>query len=679
MKLKYTIIFLIMIISLNGVFACTVTTSNFSQISCSACDVETKICNCNFIGDIETTSAIINGYQTDSCEDYTINFYTNGNDLKINHNFNFSNTNNIANLIINGFSDISIYQDAKIIFLPNIIVEGNKKLDIKTADYLQATEKDHNLTIESILVKQNGTLNIDVKSNDGVSATSAPIYNNRGQLIPIVSNGTASGNLNLNINYLANYGNLDINLKTGNGGNGLTKEGDEGWLSADDDPNSGGNGENSGDLNVNIKDIENFKDFIINLKTGNGGSGGNTAVDDCSGAYVDEDFDGGNAGSAGNINIKSIDQINNQGNFYITAIAGDGGVGGSQRGCCDNGTNGNGGNGGSIFDLNISRLLNKKSDGTNPNPKFKVDIKNGALGKIVLDDCAGETSDLLGKPGGLGNINIDFLENDSPDKLEIISAFNFTTEEYQLAVTSTNNDGDDEAANSGNMRQLPDLNLKLSEIKINYLKNGSYLPKNISASIPIDNDEYFNNDIRIDGCYINPTAVNYNIKDDTIIGATNPDAISVVNPNFDLTYRFCPHCEIMPLDDTQNRYTRDYSLYSNTNGIVNIGDLNIHYSNPLDQSIYYTKRTDDKQLPVYTNKNPISGEWNPKINSYEYKIKPEDLNYYSHTPEEDIDLLNQEDNLFCYGQEYIINGKINAGAIKPFNFPFVPLRELFTE
>ena len=47
----------------------------------------------------------------------------------------------------------------------------------------------------------------------------------------------------------------------------------------------------------------------------------------------------------------------------------------------------------------------------------------------------------------------------------------------------------------------------------------------------------------------------------------------------------------------------------------------------------------------------------------------------------DIDELNQEDYLFCYGQEYILDGKITSdgGTIKNFNFPFVPLRELFSD
>ena len=48
-----------------------------------------------------------------------------------------------------------------------------------------------------------------------------------------------------------------------------------------------------------------------------------------------------------------------------------------------------------------------------------------------------------------------------------------------------------------------DLNPKLSNIKINYFVMA--LIFQTIFKIPIDNYEYFNNDIRIKGCYINPT------------------------------------------------------------------------------------------------------------------------------------------------------------------------------
>lgn len=687
MKIKYTIIFLIMILALNDVFACTVTTSNFSQISCSACNVETKICTCNFTDDIETTSEIINGYQTDSCENYTINFYTNGNDLFLGGNFKFfsSNPNVISNLIINNSSRIIIGDNSEIIELPNIVVNSEKQFHIMTInDYL--TEKSsHDIIIESIFVNQNSTADIKIYSNPGKPTISDAIAGQNDLLT-----AGDSGDLKFQIIDLKNNGKTTIDLQTGIGGKGANGDGaDNDDLIDNDGPDMGDHAGNSGSINFNITNIENNNQLNINLKTGDGGTGGNSVIDLCTGAAIDEPINGGDGGNAGDITISKIEQIKNFGELTLEISGGNGGYAGSQRAerdwACDFGHNGSGGNGGSISDLNIGILQNKLY-----NSVFNLKINSGTLGKVTLlpDSCADDPNNNGGKedtsfgfPGNIGNINIDFLENNSANDFEIISNFNFTPNDYDLAIAATNNGGIDGIDNGADMPSIALLSpyLRLSDITINYLRNGSYLPKKIYAYTTIENYSFFNNDLRIDGCYISPTTVNYDIKDDVIIVATNPESISVLNSNFDLTYRFCPHCEIMPLDDTQNRYTRDYSLYSNTNGIVNIGDLNIHYSNPLDQSIYYTKRTDDKQLPVYTNKNPISGEWNPKINSYEYKIKPEDLNYYSHTPEEDIDLLNQEDNLFCYGQEYIINGKINAGAIKPFNFPFVPLRELFTE
>lgn len=690
MKIKYAIIFLIIILATNGVFAnCNVEILDNSplkgKVSCD-CNHEKLECNCN-INDSVLVKTTAPPFSLTSCNDYKINFYTNGYNflLKSDYfNFNFFDYTNI-NLIANNNSKITIYEDAKSITLPNIIVNSEKKLDIKTYSPLQATDKSHDVNIESIFVYPNANLNLNLKSNDGKIGNRSfgygvDAFGNNYYAFLESKHGTRSGYVNLKINNIQNYGFIDIDLKTGNGGDGQSfSGGDTGTIH--DGGFSAGDGDNSGDLNFSIKQIENYNNLKISLETGKGGKGGYSEKDE---GPQDETYNGGNGGNAGNIFISNIDKITNYKSIIFNATAGDGGSGGVQRAenyddHCKDGHNGDGGHGGNISDIKINTFLNKLNSS-----EFKLNIKNGALGDVDISPdgtCAPENSASFGIPGKIGDITIDFLENKSSNGFEITSNFNFTNHQYDLAVIATSNNGYDGEDNGGNILPLPYLNLKLSDIKINYLSNGSYLPKTISAGTPIVDDEYFNNNISIKGCYINPTKVDFDIKEYIRIEATNSDVISMLNSEFDLTSNYCPHCEVMPLDDSQNRYTRDYSLFSNIDGTINVGDLKVYYSNPLNQSKYYTKRTDNKQLPVYTNKNPISGVFNQKTNNYEYKIKPEDLIYYSHTPEDDIDELNQEDYLFCYGQEYILDGKITSdgGTIKNFNFPFVPLRELFSD
>lgn len=689
MSKKYTLLFIIMILTMNGIFAncigdIPIYFPFYDKVDC-VCYEETKTCNCNI-----TEYIYINFGNLDfltECNDYNINFYTNGNHIVFKSYFDFSSSDNNINIIANDNSKIIIYENASYLKLPNIIVNSGRTLDIETYGPTQETDKYHIVDIESLFVHPTANLNINLKSNDGkskgVNKTLCKVED---------KDGTNSGNIIFKTVSITNYGNTNISLETGKGGDGVKREREDCGGNFDQ---SGGNGGDSGNLDFNITSIYNYGELTLDLKTGVGGNGGYSSIDDTK----DEYFNGGNGGSTGNIYISNIEQIINYDSLTFNATTGDGGFGGVQRANnlndhCDKGTNGFGGSSGNISDIKITTLLNKA------NANFKLNIENGKLGEIDISvgkACISEnwTTDYkynikgqtqtkcgdipltFGAPGKLGDITIDFMENKSINGLEIKSSFAFTEEQYNLAVVATSNGGIDRADNGGNMRQLPDLNLRLSDIKINYLSNGSYLPRKIFANIGVKNYEYFDNNISITGCYINPTKVDYKVNDNTKIVASNPDAVSNLNPYFDMKSRYCPHCEAISLDDTQNRYTRNYSIFSNIRGTINIGDLNIYYSDPSYQLEYYTKRTDNKQLPVYTNKALIEGSLNPKINSYEYKIEPKDLIYYSHTPEDDINYLNQEDYLFCYGQEYILKGKINGD--KSFSFPFVPLRELFTD
>ena len=62
----------------------------------------------------------------------------------------------------------------------------------------------------------------------------------------------------------------------------------------------------------------------------------------------------------------------------------------------------------------------------------------------------------------------------------------------------------------------------------------------------------------------------------------------------------------------------------------------------------------------------------------EYKLDKSKLVWLGSSIDEDRDDLSSDEHLFCYGQEYILKGKITIGSSsKEFEFPFVPLRELF--
>ncbi|NCU31472.1 MAG: hypothetical protein EOM23_00735, partial [Candidatus Moranbacteria bacterium] len=132
---------------------------------------------------------------------------------------------------------------------------------------------------------------------------------------------------------------------------------------------------NGGDVNLDIKDIFNYGNLNLNLKAGNGASGMsfNTAAVGCN---VDEmgrssigstwskcdlGFDGGNGGLGG-FSYLSSSTIENYGTLNVDLFAGDGGDGGNGRNQYatrnkhrkDNlfGEGGNGGNGG-ISDIFI--------------------------------------------------------------------------------------------------------------------------------------------------------------------------------------------------------------------------------------------------------------------------------------------------------------------------------------
>jgi len=670
--MKYVKIFILLItfiIFVNPIFACAIS-GIVNGITCNSCDNTTKICECN-VNTTPLESSTSKLFSLSGCEDYTVNLNLNAKTIWFKENLNMNDTN--WNLVISGSSNIVIDNSKSLdINLSNIIVMENAKLNISTLDTSQRNDVSLVFKSRDIEVKPQAELKIKLKTNDGTNG-GGPSSNN-WLSIDDGSNwdgkpGTESGNLNFSYINLLNYGKIDINLETGKGGDGgTTNEGDSSGNALQD----GGHGAISGDLNFDTNNTKNFGQLNINLKTGNGGNGGHSAKDD----GADEGFKGGNGKNAGSINIL-IKTIENSGPFLFSAIGGNGGLGGTKRhasdnSTCEEGQNGNSGDGGSILDINISTLINESLE-------FKIYIENGMLGRVNLVDgsCGQKNGAAFGHPGDLGNINISFLENTN-SAIDIISKFNFTQEDYTLSLNSQNNSSDDLVSNGGHMIGLNDLGITVTNVNINNLKNGSYLPKSINIKSEPEHP-IFNNSIDLSGCYIQPSQVTYNLNGGTNIYATNIESINSFLPaGTSVNYRYCPHCEVIDLTDEVNRYTREYNIYSNVNGKILPGDLKIFYFNPVTNQIYYTKRIDNTLQPIYTNKEEISSEMNDKIGMREFKLEKNKLVWFGSSQDEDRNDLAEDEYLFCYGQEYILKGKITIGNnSKEFEFPFVPLRELF--
>jgi len=88
--------------------------------------------NVNCIHNIKNSTTIIDTtpspFSLTNCNNYKINFYTNGKNIFLKSNMNFTSPDNNINLIANNNSRIMIYQDANSITLPNIIVNLGKNL-----------------------------------------------------------------------------------------------------------------------------------------------------------------------------------------------------------------------------------------------------------------------------------------------------------------------------------------------------------------------------------------------------------------------------------------------------------------------------------------------------------------------------------------------------------------------
>jgi len=669
---KIFLILLILVLVTGTTFACSIT-NRVSGITCNPCDSVTKVCECNFTQNINMQAAQkLFSADATSCANYTINVNTNGKNIWTIENFDMNTSFPIWNLIVTGDSKIYIDNYKTLSFsLSNIIVMEGAKLRIRTIDEQLRNNISITFKARDIEVRPQAELNINLKTNDGADGrkgNETDFWCSHSHEWVLPKPGESSGDLDLNINSIINYGKIVVDLETGKGGNGgKAIDNDITCLDAivgSDYRQHGAEGGSAGDISLDIKNIINYVNFSVIVNTGDGGNGSHTSID------VDyaEDWTGGSGGNSGYINFKSIELIKNQGNFNLNAVAGNGGNAGTKRGNAGTirGTHGNGGNGGSISDLNIDVIQNNSLD-------FKINLQSGGWGGISFLDNSHGTQNYYGIPGLASNIDINFLENTQP-AIELISLLSFTNEQFQLTGNTHGSDG-----KKYTVKSVTDLGIKVTNINIHNLKNGSYLPKSINIRSEPEHP-IFDNSINISGCYVQPSQVTYNLNGGLHLYATNIDSLRpFLSAGTSTTHKYCPHCEIIDLTDEINRYTRKYNIYTNISGKINPGDLQIFYSNPTTNEIYYTKRVDNTEKPVYINKEEITSTLNEKIGMREYKLENNKLVWFGSSVDEDREDLAEDEYLFCYGQEYIIKGKITIGTdnVKRFEFPFVPLRELF--
>ncbi len=549
------------------------------------------------------------------------------------------------------FKQLNVFKNSKLNFNMNIPQTFCAELNLPYTPYSGSIYFNGNTLIN------NGVLDLTLKSQ-----------NSQNGQVPYMCNGqkgsdaNPAGNIFFILDNLDNNGNFDLNLIAGNGGFG----GDGSYAGRTSctvywshHPGPGGFGGAGGNIIFYINKILNNNNFNVNLLAGNGGKGANTGFD---GGRASDYAKGGDGGAGGSIFFCQVgwssdgfdcinpqyefSQINNNGIFNFNAFTGKGNNGGSKNNHYEVGEVGNGGNGGSY------------------NSNFKVDIlKNTNIFNLNLEANKAGLKGVVGNngvdgiPGYTQNIFIDYLINKS--------------KKLQLILNSKKN-----------------VSANTSDLKINVLENGSYLPSKVStiSTLTEDNNSIIsttNRAININsGCYIkNPNSnFDYNTGKININSANKEDFSSFISQSIPSVFSLNEECslcdyydltdEIMPVS-TELKFSKTYSLYSNNEGIINANDLNIYYAK---NNINFNKFINynpflKKELPVYTNKFIIIGELNPKLGIYEYKIEPANLKWY-YDP-----LMNlSEKDIYCYYQNYRLVGTITSDTgNKSFDFPFTPI------
>ncbi|MDD4050185.1 MAG: hypothetical protein PHX47_04240 [Candidatus ainarchaeum sp.] len=584
------------------------------------------------------------------------------------------------------FYNLKILENASLdlnMYIPKNIQDVNDNLKMPLSSLAGG-----GLTFDGNSVVNNGNLNIYLKAQDSQDGRNY-VYQGRCWDYPASQGGTAkdAGHLYFYLNNLENNGLFSAEILSGNGGiggNGSDTGGaGSGYYCQSDPPGNGGYGGNGGDILFYINNIENNNNINFDLNSGVGGPGGNTGFD-AGGTSNANVAHGGNGGSGGNIYFCKVNWIAeegfvcatssynfliNKGNFNLVANTGFGNNGGEKNNNTTKGTSGDGGNGGSyLSSLSFDFIRNSGS------LNIFLDTNYGGLKGITAE--AGED----GVGGRTPNVFIKFLENSS--------------ENLNIFLNSKH-----------------EINQNESDVIIDKLQNGSYLPSKIYTVFTykelVYSDECINacgatscslsciqtEDIQTvtqnrrikinDACYIKQPSNGLNYMTGSIyVKSANKDAFENLLPEnvfSNLTYNSeCVICDYYDFENLNeifptgsgNKFFKNYTLYSTVKGEINAGDLKIHYAknDPSFTKInkLYNPFTKENNLPLYTNKQDITSSQEPNsLGLYEYNIDANNLEWYY-----DKEMNLSEKDIYCYNQNYRIEGKIGT---KTFNFPFTPL------
>jgi hypothetical protein len=480
--------------------------------------------------------------------------------------------------------------------------------------------------------------------------------------------GSHGSNINLIGNNIFNKGDLNISLNSGKGGRGVSITND-----IDKDGGLGGTG---GSINIDLNSIVNFNKFNLIVDSGDAGSGGDCATEEQfsiikpgSGGFggfvfmninniinkdnLDISIVSGNGGSSGDCVFHDnyggfggsifpeINTIFNEGNININLFSGKGGTGDF------------GGYGGHVFGMFISNIINEP----NPSSGIVINILSGEKGSSIDDG-------IYGKPGSTGNITIENLKNSN-------SNFNIITKVNDNSILNINSQCCNNIFNK--------IEPSSGNILIKNLETGSYLPRVLKTE---NNNIIDLSEIIINTCYIKNNDISdldYNSRIFYLSSVNGKDILSNFKNYYSGIIVFgdalidCPYCEFVGYDSTY-RIDYDYDLYSNINGIINIGDLNIYYAK--DSNIFEISKKssifEDQEFLLYTNKEIINSQ-ESEFGLYKYEFNKNIL----YNVNENKDFLSS-DKLYCPAQHYYIKAEIeyyinNDQNSKSVEFPFTPL------
>ncbi|MDD4220855.1 MAG: hypothetical protein PHR48_00565 [Candidatus ainarchaeum sp.] len=467
-----------------------------------------------------------------------------------------------------------------------------------------------------------------------------------------------------NTNLIENYLNLNLNLKSGNGG--LAGQGSES-IGNTGSVGFGGNGGNSGNIDFNVFEINNYSidsNLNISIISGNGGNGGDSGVDH--GGEPTANFaHGGNGGNSSHIFWRNNTSVYNEGILDLNITAGNGGNGGKKIYHCDKKRSyaGNGGNAGTVAEIIFDNITNTFES------KFNLDVATGKKGLITekKESCIQNAVD--GSPGRLYDLDIDYLDNKSKDlEIKMVSEDdlrNFNCDSYNY-----------------------------SNININYLQTRSYLPKTLhTVNVDKTRTSGYNSECRqinINGCYVDTTSnVNYFTDKLNLSVTNNLDMDNIFRNQIaigskDIDYKYCPYCDIISLDNSSFRISQEYSLYSDKQGTIKANDLNIYYAydslnwDPSTWSSEYSNfngifkiNVKNQKLPIYTNTEDIIPVYDDDLGLYEYKVTKDNLRW-NYDPEY---TFRENDYLYCAGQPYVLRGTLIVPfqSQKFFKIPFTPI------